>query len=76
MTANFPGREKGAGAIPLAIFQAGGIGIMFSPELYTKLGEGNSIGLLRVTLRFLNFPNQAGLHGLPPQYNQKALRSY
>jgi len=59
MTANLPIGEKGAGAAPFTIFQAGGIGIMFSPEFQGELGEGNSVGLLRISLGFLNLPNQA-----------------
>ena len=58
--------------MPLAVFQAGGIGIMLSPELDAEFGEGNPVGLLRITLGFLNLPNQAGLHSLPPQPKLKS----
>jgi hypothetical protein len=70
MTANSPGGEKGASAMPFAVFKAGSIGIVLPSKLDAELGEGNSVGLLRITLGFLNLPNQAGLHSLPPQHNQ------
>jgi hypothetical protein len=58
--------------MPLTVFQAGGIGIMFTAKLDAKLGEGNPVGFLRITLGFLNFPNQARLHILPPQHKLKS----
>jgi hypothetical protein len=69
MTADFPGGEKGAGTLQLAVFQTGGIGVVFPSELNTKVGEGNPIGFLSVTLGFFNLSNNTGLHFLPPHNN-------
>jgi hypothetical protein len=60
--------------MPFTVFQAGNVIIMFTTKFDTEVREGNSIGFLSITLGFLNFPYQARLHVLPPQYNQKALR--
>jgi hypothetical protein len=72
MAANSPGREKGTGTMPLTVFEAGSIGVMFSTELYAELGEGNPVGFLCITLGFFNLPNQTGLHSLPPQHKLKS----
>jgi hypothetical protein len=69
MSTDFPGGEKGTGTLQFAIFQAGGVDRVISPKFYIKVGEGNSIGFLGITLGFFNLPNNTGLHFLPPHNN-------
>jgi len=56
MAAHFPGVEKGAGTLPLTVFEAGGVNTMLSTKLYTEFGEGNSVGLLGIAPGFLYLP--------------------
>ncbi len=57
MAACSPTREKIAGTMPFLIFVAKDIVIMLASKTCGKLGEGDAVFLLGITLGFLNLTN-------------------
>jgi len=65
MAAEAPCGEEMAGTVPLAILVAGIIVVIIAAEFNGKLVEHYAVGLLGISVRFFNLPDQAGLH-VPP----------
>ena len=52
-----PTREEMAGTVPFLLFVAKGIVIMLASKTCGKLGEGDAVFLLGITLSLLNLTN-------------------
>jgi hypothetical protein len=57
MTAEPPQGEKVARAVPLPLFVGENMTIVVTPEIYSKIGEGDTVFLLSIALGLFYFSN-------------------